>query len=104
LAELYLCECYFCGGYFPMDKVKQVNIVSKPNQVMNNEHYVCQECEKVAGESKIQRMINAANRGMGLNNEITIIDGDLSIHVMKYTPPPTYGHYVWPEQVVPPGL
>jgi uncharacterized protein YlaI len=87
--RVYLHKCFLCGGLFDLREVEEAKLEDNPGD-RPVEVYVCKECKKTLTLSKYERLAMAANKIIGFNNEITIEEGDLKIHLVRITPPPVY--------------
>jgi hypothetical protein len=94
MSEVRVRMCHFCNEYFPSDKVKEVTLESSPNSSIMRV-YSCEDCLKTTKvERKTERLFAKAYKVLQDTsltysfNEIELADGDVKVHLVRFTPVP----------------
>jgi hypothetical protein len=85
-------QCYFCEGWFPSDQVEEVNLERHPSSIYEKE-YICKGCTNTKKPGRFDKLIELASKALnnpGNFNEIELSDGDLKVHLVRFTPIPCY--------------
>lgn len=88
MTDIILKQCHFCEEWFPTDRVKEVSLAKHPSS-MYEAAFACESCLK---SSRTERLTAKAVKALehGGFNEVELTDGDLKIHLVRFTPVPSF--------------
>ena len=88
MSDTVLKQCYFCREWFPAEQIKEVSLNRNPS-ASYEAVFSCENCLKV---SRTERLTAKALKALeyGGFNEVELTEGDLKIHLVRFTPAPYY--------------
>lgn len=101
MADTVLRQCHFCEDWFRIDQVTLQKLEKYPSSSFE-EAFACENCLKT---SRIERLTARAVKALehGGFNEIEVTEGNLKVHLIRFTPMPYYTapwagpyQYQWP--------